>query len=102
MQRSPCQPRSVIVASAILMPSEILPASKPGGRDGSEKSTVSGVCPTKNTRGISISLERGWPSSVGRFEMVREERANGVQRLLRGLELAHAGLEDVGHAFPDR
>src|SRR5476649_2496662 len=49
MQVSPCHPRSSIFATATAMPALIFSALKPGGRAGSEKSTVSGFCPTNNT-----------------------------------------------------
>src|ERR1700680_1335370 len=50
MQVSPCHPRSPIFATATAMPALIFAASKPGGRAGSEKSTVSGFWPTNNIR----------------------------------------------------
>src|SRR5271155_4307449 len=49
MQVSHCHPRSSIFATATAMPALIFSASKPGGREGSEKSTVSGFWPTNNT-----------------------------------------------------
>src|SRR5471030_1654644 len=59
MHGSPCQPRSAIFATATAMPALIFSALKPGGSEGSEKSTVSGFCPTKRMLIISVS-----PSSV--------------------------------------
>src|ERR1700722_4350037 len=55
MQVSPCHPRSSIFATATAMPVLIISASKPGGRAGSEKSTVSGFWPTNNIRVIFFS-----------------------------------------------
>src|ERR1700733_14096414 len=55
MQVSPCHPRSSIFATATAMPALIFSASKPGGRAGSEKSTVSGFWPTNKIRVIVIS-----------------------------------------------
>src|SRR5450755_2395697 len=55
MHVSPCHPRSLIFATATAMPALILPASKPGGSDGSEKSTVSGFWPTNKMRVIRLS-----------------------------------------------
>src|ERR1700682_5713769 len=48
MQVSPCHPRSPIFVMATAIPALIFSASKPGGKAGSEKSTVSGFWPTNN------------------------------------------------------
>src|SRR5271155_5691813 len=60
MQVSHCHPRSSIFARATAMPALIFSASKPGGRAGSEKSTVSGFWPTNKIRVIVFT-----PSGAG-------------------------------------
>src|ERR1700722_10852056 len=50
IQVSPFQPRSLICATATAIPALIFSALKPGGREGSEKSTVSGFWPTNRIR----------------------------------------------------
>src|SRR5580700_1119677 len=74
MQVSPCQPRSLIFATPKAIPALILSASKPGGREGSEKSTVSGFWPTKRIRVIGFlhssdgGIGRRGASLTGRHE----------------------------------
>src|ERR1700748_1965887 len=58
MQVSPCQPRSAILSTATAMPALILSALKPGGSDGSEKSTVSGFWPTNKIRVMRLILSK--------------------------------------------
>src|SRR5258705_2270997 len=55
MHVSPCQPRSSIFATPKAIPALIFSALKPGGREGSEKSTVSGFWPTNKMRVIDVS-----------------------------------------------
>src|ERR1700720_462376 len=64
MHVSPCQPRSAIFATATVMPALIFSALKPGGREGSEKSTVSGFWPTNSIR-IMLFLHASGGGRIG-------------------------------------
>src|SRR5580704_16911760 len=77
MQVSPRQPRSSIFATPTAMPALIFSALKPGGRDGSEKSTVSGFWPTNRIRVISFLHAGGGRMAV---------RSSSVSRLRRGIQ----------------
>ena len=105
MQVSPCQPRSSIFETPSAIPALIFSASKPGGKEGSEKSTVSGFWPTNNMRVIGfLRFCCGSKTSVedrSKANMATHEFAGDIERLARGMQEGEIGGEDVHHALPD-
>src|SRR5450432_3734077 len=99
MQLSPCQPRSLIFAIATAMPALILAASKPGGSEGSEKSTVSGFWPTNSMRVMWFldSNVGAWTDAAWRSlqALTPKEFAVDVERLARGPQENKVGGKDV-------
>ena len=104
MHVSPCHPRSSIFRTPTAIPALIFAASKPGGREGSEKSTVSGFWPTKRMRVIGFlhgsDQGIGGPgaSVTGPYVSEGTRRQHQVPRLRRGAD--EAGWEHVHHALP--
>src|SRR5664279_1415208 len=91
MQVSPCQPRSSIFETPSAIPALIFSALKPGGKEGSEKSTVSGFWPTNSIRvmgflrssgGDGTGVEDRLPAKI-----VPQKFAGGVERR-KGIEMA--------------
>src|ERR1700675_218287 len=77
MHVSPCQPRSAIFATATVMPALIFSALKPGGSEGSEKSTVSGFWPTNSIR-VMLFLHASGGGRIGAACHSANERLRGA------------------------
>src|ERR1700720_1079620 len=90
MHVSPCQPRSAIFATATVMPAFIFSALKPGGSEGSEKSTVSGFWPTNSIR-VMLFLHAEWwwsdrrSTSLSERALAPKEFAGEVKCFARGM-----------------
>src|SRR5450631_4211647 len=98
MHVSPCHPRSLIFATATAMPALILPASKPGGSDGSEKSTVSGFWPTKRMRVIGLLQSTGYSEGLemrSATKVVAQVIAVAVEALARGAKQDSPGSHAI-------
>src|SRR4030095_15668735 len=104
MQVSPCHPRSSIFRTPTAIPALVFSASKPGGRDGSEKSTVSGFWPTKRMRVIGFlhrrTRESEGPAHRLRGHMSPKALAGNIGCLDCCPEEGEAGWEHVHHALP--
>src|SRR5664279_5985688 len=85
MQVSPCQPRSSIFLTPKAIPALIFSALKPGGREGSEKSTVSGFWPTNRMLVIWFLLSVGVDPSFAKLcssrEIATQEFTGDIERL---------------------
>src|ERR1700675_3171202 len=81
MHVSPCQPRSAIFATATVMPALIFSALKPGGSEGSEKSTVSGFWPTNSIR-VMLFLHASGGGRIEENDGVNARR-DGIPSKLR-------------------
>src|ERR1700675_3307817 len=97
MHVSPCQPRSAIFATATAMPALIFSASKPGGSEGSEKSTVSGFWPTNSIRVMSFlhgMMVAGWLQHVNQHARFRRRKLAGdVECLACGKQHVWQGMK---------
>src|SRR5471032_1771235 len=103
MHVSPFQPCSSIFLTPKAIPALIFLASKPGVREGSEKSTVSGFWPTNRILVIwflhSGGVDRKFAKRCSSCEVAPQEFAGDIERLARGPQENKIGGEDVHHAL---